>query len=295
MADAVTEASQACSKPSRQRLCLPQVTLCCVDTRSPAEAVHALRQSMSRIDFGRVLYLGPAHASSIGLKLEGIELVAIDDITSIEAYSRFMLHGLGPYIETSHVLVVQWDGFVTRAERWQDRFLDCDYIGPPWYYKHRAAAVGNGGFSLRSRRLIDALAQQPYDSSEPEDRVICVHWRERLEREHGIRIAPVELAAEFGIEYGPWRPAFGFHGLHNFAYEMTAQELQEWLQGADDGLIMGKHGRQLVKALMGSGQPELALALMRRRSRRLGWTVDQLKLYLRLRAQQLRSALSARA
>lgn len=280
---------------TRQRLQLPQVTLCCVDTRSPAEAVHALRQSMRQIDFGRVLYLGPARAGAMGLELEGIELVAIDDITSIEAYSRFMLHGLGPYIETSHVLVVQWDGFVTHPERWQDRFLDCDYIGPPWYYKRRAAAVGNGGFSLRSRRLIDALAQLPYDGSEPEDRVICVHWREQLEREHGIRIASVELGAEFGIEYGPWRPAFGFHGLHNFAHEMSAQELQDWLQGADDGLILSKHGRQLVKTLMGSGQSAQALALLRRRSRRLGWTGDQLRLYLRVRAQQLRSALSARA
>lgn len=26
---------------TRQRLCLPQVTLCCVDTRCPAETVHA--------------------------------------------------------------------------------------------------------------------------------------------------------------------------------------------------------------------------------------------------------------
>ncbi len=280
---------------TRQRLQLPQVTLCCVDTRCPAEAVHALRQSMRQVVFGRVLYLGPARASAMGLEQEGIELVAIDDITSIEAYSRFMLHGLGPYIRTSHVLVVQWDGFVTHPERWQDRFLDYDYIGPPWHYKRRAAAVGNGGFSLRSRRLIDALTQLSYDGSEPEDRVICVHWRERLERGHGIRIAPVELAAEFGIEYGPWRPAFGFHGLHNFAHEMSAQELQDWLQGADDGLILGKHGRQLVKALMGSGQSAQALELLCRRSRRLGWTADQFGLYLRLRVLQLKSALSARS
>lgn len=279
---------------TRQRLCLPQVTLCCVDTRSPAEAVHALRQSMRQIDFGRVLYLGPARARTMGLELSGIELVAIEDITSIEAYSRFMLHGLGPYIDTSHVLVVQWDGFVTHPERWQDRFLDYDYIGPPWYYKHQAAAVGNGGFSLRSRQLIDALALLPYDGSEPEDRVICVHWREQLEREHGIRIAPVALAAEFGIEYGPWRPAFGFHGLHNFAHEMTAQDLQDWLLSVDDAMVLTKHGRQLIKALMSSGQSALALALVRRRSRRLGWTRDQLNLYLRVRAQQLKAALPRR-
>ena len=278
-----------------RRLSLPQMTLCCVDTRSPAEAVHALRQSMRQVDFGRVLYLGPARARTMGLELDGIELVAIEDLTSIEAYSRFMLHGLGPHIETSHVLVVQWDGFVTHPERWQAQFLDWDYIGAPWPRKRQAPAVGNGGFSLRSRRLIDALAQLPYDGSEPEDRVICVHWRETLEREHGIRIAPVGLAAEFSIEYGPWRPAFGFHGLHNFAHEMTAQELQDWLLSADDGLVLTRHGRQLVKALMGSGNPALALALLRRRSRHLGWTRDQLLLHLRARLQQLKAAWARRS
>lgn len=271
------------------RLFLPQVTLCCVDTRSPAEAVYALRQSMSQIDFGRVLYLGPQHALGMGLDLNGIELVAIDDITSIEVYSRFMLHGLGPHIQTSHALIVQWDGFVTHPELWQNQFLDYDYIGPPWYHGGRPPQVGNGGFSLRTRKLIDALALLPYDGSEPEDMAICVTWRDQLEREHDMRFAPVALATEFGIEYGKWRPAFGFHGMHNFAHELTPENLQDWLLSADDGLILSKHARKLIKALMASGNWNQALDLVRRRSRLSGWTRDQLNLYLRVRGQQLKA------
>lgn len=277
-----------------QRLSLPQVTLCCVDTRSPSEAIYALRQSMSQINFGRVLYLGPQRALGMGLDLSGIELVAIDDITSIEAYSRFMLHGLGPHIQTSHVLVVQWDGFVTHPELWQDNFLAYDYIGPPWYHGGRLPQVGNGGFSLRTHKLINALALLPYNGSEPEDMTICVTLRDQLEREHDIRFAPVELAAEFGIEYGKWRPAFGFHGMHNFVHELTPENLQDWLLSADDGMILSKHARKLIKALMATGNFAPALALVHRRSRLLGWTRDQLNLYLRVRGHQLKAIFTHR-
>lgn len=272
-----------------QRLSLPQVTLCCVDTRSPAEAVYALRQSMSQIDFGRVLYLGPAHARDMGLDLRDIELVVIEDITSIEAYSRFMLHGLGPYIQTSHVLVVQWDGFVTHSELWQDQFLDYDYIGPPWYKKNRPPEVGNGGFSLRTRRLIDALALMPYDGSDPEDVAICVRLRDQLQRGHQIQFAPIELARAFGVEYGKWQPAFGFHGMHNFAYEMSPKDLQNWLLSIPDEIILSQHARKLIKALISTGNFEQALALVYRRSKHLGWTTDQSNLYLRVQAHQFKS------
>lgn len=274
-----------------QRLSLPQVTLCCVDTRSPAEAVYALRRSMSHIDFGRVLYLGPAHARDMGLDLRDIELVAIEDITSIEAYSRFMLQGLGPYIQTSHVLVIQWDGFVTHPELWQDQFLDYDYIGPPWYKKNQSPEVGNGGFSLRTRRLIDALALLPYDGSDPEDVAICVRLRDQLQREHNIQFAPIELARAFGVEYGKWQPAFGFHGMHNFAYEMTSEQLQNWLKSTSNDMLLSKHARKLIKNLMANRNFTQALALIHRRSDQIGWTLDQCNLYLRARGNQLKSTL----
>ena len=264
-----------------QRLSLPQVTLCCVDTRSPAEAVYALRHSMSQIDFGRVLYLGTPRASEMGLDLRGIELVEIEEITSIEAYSRFMLHGLGPYIQTSHVLVVQWDGFVTHPELWQDQFLDYDYIGPPWYKKNHPLEVGNGGFSLRTRRLIDALALLPYDGSDPEDVAICVMLRDQLQREHGIQFASVELARAFGVEYGKWQPAFGFHGMHNFAHVMDANALTDWLSNAPQELLSSKHARNLVKELILTGRRAEARALVRRRSQVTGWNRDQILLYTR--------------
>ena len=61
------------------------------------------------------------------------------------------------YIRTSHVLFVQWDSWIVDPSMWRPQFLDCDYIGAPWWYRD-GLNVGNSGFSIRSKALIDFLA-----------------------------------------------------------------------------------------------------------------------------------------
>src|ERR1700687_3454326 len=46
---------------------------------------------------------------------------------------------------------------------WREEFLGCDYIGAQWFWHDDAMRVGNGGFSLRSRKLL--LALQDLDHS----------------------------------------------------------------------------------------------------------------------------------
>jgi hypothetical protein len=49
-----------------------------------------------------------------------------------QRYSQIVLKGLYPHVATSHVLVIQWDGYVVNADLWDDDFLRYDYIGAPW-------------------------------------------------------------------------------------------------------------------------------------------------------------------
>ena len=132
-----------------------RITVCAVDCVSPKLAARALERSMKQCDFADALLLTDqaidtrARAEKIG------------PIGSQTEYSRFMLRELGPYIRTDYVLVVQWDGFVLDASQWRSGFLDYDYIGAPWPV-HDRFEVGNGGFSLRSRRLLDALADPAF-------------------------------------------------------------------------------------------------------------------------------------
>lgn len=275
------------------RLQLPDVTLCCVDTRAPAQAIYALHRSIEHVDFGDVLLLGlDSFATHPSLSDARIRLTPIKALTSIDDYSRFMLHELHQHIRTSHVLVIQWDGFIACHERWQDDFLRHDYIGAPWYHGGHPGLVGNGGFSLRSQRLLQATRDLASPDGEPEDMTICVHRRGELEQRHGIRIAPLALAQAFACEYGPYQEGFGFHGMHNFAHVMTSQELRDWLDQAPNAILQGQHARKLVKSLIATGRRADAMHLIGLRRRLLGATRDHYVLSMRAMASALRRSAS---
>lgn len=265
------------------RLVLPSVTLICVDTRTPMQALEAMRRSLAHVDFGRSVFIGaePAREEREEANAAGIEWRTINPLRNIGDYSRFVLRDLVHHVDTPHALIVQWDGFVTHPTLWSDAFLEHDYIGPPWYDKGRIGAVGNGGFSLRSKRLLAATATLPYDGHSPEDKVICIDQRAHLESQHLIRFAPPLLARQFGVEQGPRVDAFGFHGIEHFAHELRGSELDTWLNQAPDVLIAHKHTRKLVKTLMRSGQGKQALDLNRRRAELIGWDRDTALLHAR--------------
>ena len=66
---------------------------------------------------------------------------------------------LKKYIDTDFCLIIQGDGFVIHPENWTDEFLKYDYIGAPWrnLAHYSFIRVGNGGFSLRSKKLLKIL------------------------------------------------------------------------------------------------------------------------------------------
>ena len=194
------------------RLQLPQVTLCAVTSVNVAATVTALERCLEQIDFGSCrlltdLAISPVHP--------GIEVVPVARIDSSSAYSDFMLTRLPDYVETSHCLVTQWDGHVLDAGRWRDEFLYYDYIGASWPQFGDGHDVGNGGFSLRSRRLMDLCRDPAFLPMHPEDIAIGRTNRTWLEGQ-GMRFAPCALADLFAAERrGNPREAFGYHGVWN--------------------------------------------------------------------------------
>ncbi|MDQ2996431.1 MAG: hypothetical protein M3R61_05165 [Chloroflexota bacterium] len=197
---------------------LPQVTLIGVDCVDVERLLHAAEVCQRSIRFGDVRML-------TSLPHEHPSIVPIAPITSREAYSSFVVKQLNSYVDTPLALIIQYDGFILNPDAWCDEYLAYDYIGAPWW-EEQEYIVGNGGFSLRSKRLL-ALTQQddairdPTEldpSDAPEDWYLCVMIRPYLE-EHGIRFAPAELAKQFAFEGGDehfgvtWTNQFGFHGL----------------------------------------------------------------------------------
>lgn len=263
------------------------VTLCCVDTRSPDLALYAIELCLARGQFDEVLFIGPENWQPHRPVPPAIRFVGIPALDGIDAYSDFILKRLGAFVQTEHALVVQWDGFILNPDLWQENFLQYDYIGPPWYHGGHPGMVGNGGFSLRSKRLLDALTQYELPLGEPEDMVICVTLREQLEHKHGIRFAPLEVAQAFGCEYGTWRRTFGFHGMHNFAHFMPEEDLLKWLANAPRYIWVSKHTRKLIKELMRSKRARTACQLIQQRSQMMGWNLDQCLLMARAIAHRI--------
>src|SRR5262249_46585437 len=149
--------------------------------------------------FARVLLLTSRLPSAL-IAPTGVEIVPVAGIGSRRAYSEFIVKSLLPHISTPHVLLVQWDGYVTNPDAWDPEFLDSDYIGAQWFWHADGMRVGNGGFSLRSRRLLEALQDPRIVAGDAEDETICRTYRPLLEREYGIRFADEATADRFAFE-----------------------------------------------------------------------------------------------
>jgi len=243
---------------------LSNVTICAIDTRTPALALTALERSMRDISYATaILFLNDRSGLEERAERSGIRLIGIPTIASKEAYSNFILRELSAWIETDFVLVIQWDGFVVNAASWTDAFFDNDYIGSLWHNFEGQRAVGNGGFSLRSRRLLVAMQDDSMTISHPEDVCICHCNRARLESKHGIRFATPELAARFAYERVPSSTAtFGFHGAYNLPDVLTPVEMLAMTREMPFELACTMDLRELAEVLVSRRQYEAANELL---------------------------------
>ncbi len=240
---------------------LTDVTLVAVTSVALQATVDALLASMRQADFGEVLLLSdktPADLDPL------ISWRRIDRLSSRADYSRFMLCGLAEHISTSHALCIQWDGFVLKGSAWKAEFLDYDYIGAVWPHFHDSYNVGNGGFSLRSRRLLNACRNLSFDPHDGEDVIICRLQRSLLE-EQGIRFASEEVARRFSYERTePSGREFGFHGVFNLVEHLPRDHALHLLRSLEPGMLARNERWELLRWALAHGQIRLAVTVLNR-------------------------------
>lgn len=196
-----------------QKIKLPNVTLIAASSVNIYEAVKALKYSMRGIDFGEVVLV--THRKPLFLPKE-ITYKHCEKLSDIDKFNYLLVYDLGQYVNTDYIILVHADGFIVHPEKWQDEFLNYDYIGSPWplptaehstYYdvNGNICRVGNS-VSLRSKRLLDfpkqaGLKWEPAaDGYYNEDIFLCCMNKHRIE-EAGMKIAPIEVARYFGREH----------------------------------------------------------------------------------------------
>jgi len=255
---------------------LSTVTLLCVETRDPALAHFALQKCTMHARFGKVVLITElsklSNQSNDAVdqkvdqaidRLRGVEYLQAPPIKTTKDYSDLLLTGLRQYITGSHVLIIQWDSFILHPGLWTNDFLQYDYIGAAWPH-HPDTPVGNGGFSIRSVKLLEALESPKISKRHPEDFCICVDNQALLEGEFGIRFAPTNIAEQFAVERTEWHPAFGFHGFFNFGKVLKPDELTEFLHLLPDVYLGGVDTYDLMQYLIEHQNKELAESIWKR-------------------------------
>ena len=208
-------------------IALPNVTLFAFDnTPKIEETIRAMHTSMQGIKFGAVkLVTSPEHIEKYKsvLEVDGITLEEpIMEVKDYNDYNYYWIYKIGNHIDTSHCLLVQSDGFVLFPHKWDNEWLQYDYIGAPWAVVKDCyldpwgtpQRVGNGGFCLMSKKLLSVpdKVEVPWEINDsdfykmPEgvrnyhgDGNVCCHNR-HIYVEQGCKFAPLEVAVKFSQE-----------------------------------------------------------------------------------------------
>lgn len=195
-----------------------------ISSDKPKETIKSLKYTMLSSKFGKVKFLTHVDKNDyLDMGVDDIEFVKIDEISSHRQYNDFCLR-LNNYSDNQYILIVQNDSFITNADIWTDEFLNYDYIGAPWTEKQATEwgipnRVGNGGFSLRSKKFLEYSSQFKDCGGANEDGFLT-NFTLPYSNNFGIKYAPVDIAYRFSVElpnqndvYDPDKH-FGFHGNH---------------------------------------------------------------------------------
>ena len=205
---------------------IPSIDLISIACTKVPETIEAIRKCQAQMKFNRSILFTHEDIQS-----EGIEIIKIDKL-DYKQYNEFVVMKLWQYVGSDYVLLVQNDSWILDGKLWDDDWFKFDYLGAGWPIppeddkisyrtpKGELVRVGNGGFTLRSRKLLRAptilgLEFNDMGTGFPnEDGFLCVHHREELEKQ-GIKFAPLPIVVHFSQEL-PIPEAegikpFGFH------------------------------------------------------------------------------------
>lgn len=227
---------------------LSDVTLVAVYTVEHELTLAAVDDCMDHARFGTVRLFTDRDL--------GRDTVVIPRFADLRRAGEFTTYEVPKYIATSHALFIHWDSWVIDPAAWTDEFLACDYVGAPWWYAD-GLNVGNSGFCLRSKRLLDFLAAHPdeFPLRAPEDHVLCREYRPRLPQ---FRWADDALAHRFSFERTPrpCYPCFGYHGMFNWPAVMTDEQIWVRMARATPYALRSMHYREMLAGMHSRWRPQ---------------------------------------
>ena len=222
---------------------LPSVTLYTYATVFVPGTIHALKQCLKHVKFGRVVIF--SHDVTPFFSIPKDYFIQVDDYgagcpevttalrSGADMANVWIMTELPKYRDlfTEHQIGIQWDGFIVNPKAWNPDFLKFDYIGAAW----GDGTVGNNGLWLTSQKFLRSLGdlnlppmpqachpsdiRLSYTYCPRDGRMMYLRsadghdgYRAKLEN-MGCRWAPKALADEFSVENVEYTDSFGFHGI----------------------------------------------------------------------------------
>jgi hypothetical protein len=208
-----------------------EITVVAMDFKNHELTRRAVELTLQRIDPKELLIISDREFYTGGTFIKAAAPASFVD------YAWMMMKWIGPLIDTGHALYVQYDGMPWNTACWDDDFLNYDYIGAVWPWEPEGRNVGNGGFSLRSKRFLDAARDNAVtfdaDRKQAEDASLCIDHRLYLENMYNIKFASTEVAHRFSHEVQQIGPTWGFHGQWNLFKYLGHNDIEFYMQHLD--------------------------------------------------------------
>lgn len=210
------------------RLKLPNVTAVCMQGYGPDKDLfyrdvsnrlkRAIPYMLKFFEFKEIVLIAPED-----LQINGVTYIHTNPLTYDE-YNTWCLHNLSDFVNTDYCILFQDDGFPLNPDLWRNEFLEYDYVGAPitkdMGILYKEEMIGGGGFTLRSKKLIEFTKTIPrpneYGFYVNEDTSIAVGYRDEIVS-LGMKICPHTIARYFSIQNPiddqvSLYNTFGFHG-----------------------------------------------------------------------------------
>jgi Protein of unknown function (DUF5672) len=207
---------------------LPNVTLLFVETRAHKITKRVIDDACAKINFGEVLIFTDKPDL---IPIPGARYIEVRDFPDKREAGQFYYQHACSEIKTDFALMLEWDAGIKDVSMWSDGFLQYDYIGAPWNVAANEIGnkdVGNGGFTLMSKRLGAFLHQHARNFPVTTDWDLCRNQRQRLEREGKFRWPTREVAQKFAWELTTMPEGgrvFGFHATFTWPWMLSRDEV----------------------------------------------------------------------
>lgn len=208
---------------SMSLLNLKNTTLLFVETRAHEITQRVIEDCVSKAEFGDILIYTDQQER---IPVAGARYIHVPDFPNKKLAGQFYYGQAMANVTTDFALMLEWDAGIFDASKWKPEFFNYDYIGAPWNVRpgdHQD--VGNGGFTLMSKRLGHYAVENFRKFPVYTDWDLCRVQRQHYEKA-GFKWPTADLAGFFSWELTRRNPEhFGFHGAFTWPTVLPNDEI----------------------------------------------------------------------